>query len=278
MKTLLFIPTYNCAQQISRVLKKVSLHIESFSEIILIDNRSTDQTIASAQAAIKNHQLDKKTKILVNDVNISLGGSHKVAFNYALENDLDYVIVLHGDDQAHIKDFIKIKDYIDISGYDCLLGSRFMKGSSRTGYSTIRILGNIALNAFCSILTRRVIKDFGAGLNIYKTEIFKRSNYLNFPNDLTFNVFLLYEHFTDQLTYCYFPIQWVEEDQVSHAKVFKQAVKIISLTFKVFLNKDMIKQIKSYPLVSYTCRTIKNNMISPPDSFLYKNGHEKYSR
>ena len=37
-----------------------------------------------------------------------MGGSHKVAFNYAIENNFDYIIVLHGDDQGSISDMIPV--------------------------------------------------------------------------------------------------------------------------------------------------------------------------
>ena len=165
------------------------------------------------------------TKILINDTNVSLGGSHKVAFDYALKNNLDYVVVLHGDDQANIEDFVKIKSQLNFSEYDCLLGPRFMKGSVRIGYSPFRAFGNFALGLFCSLFVGQSIKDFGAGLNVYKTKIFQQSNYLNFPNDLTFNIFLLYEHFFDRLKYRYFPISWAEEDQIGHARVFRQGIQ-----------------------------------------------------
>lgn len=252
MRTLLFIPMYHCEEQIPRVLEKVAPYRGHFSEIILVDNRSTDKTVESALAALEEYNLNARAKVLINDANISLGGSHKVAFNYALKNNFDYVVVLHGDDQARIEDFIRVKNRVDLTKYHCLLGSRFMRGSVRTRYPLFRVFGNIVLGLFCSILVCRWIKDFGAGLNVYKTEIFRNSNYIHFPNDLTFNIFLLYEHFFDRLRYYYFPISWVEEDQVSHAKVFRQAFKIIGLTFKFFFNKDMIKNMKLSRKMNYT--------------------------
>ena len=47
-------------------------------------------------------------KVLKNRENYGLGGSHKVAFNYAIENNFDYIIVLHGDDQGSISDMIPV--------------------------------------------------------------------------------------------------------------------------------------------------------------------------
>lgn len=52
--------------------------------------------------------------LLRNDENYGLGGSHKVAFDYALNNAYDYVVVLHGDDQgsiANLLPYLRSREY-----------------------------------------------------------------------------------------------------------------------------------------------------------------------
>ena len=52
-------------------------------------------------------------------------------FNYALENNYDYVIILHGDNQAKLQ-IKSMYDELDVNKsdkYDAILGSRFMKNS-----------------------------------------------------------------------------------------------------------------------------------------------------
>lgn len=79
---LLFIPAYNCAAQISRVLAKLTPEIASlFAEIIVVENRSTDNTLTVASEGLATIKGCKVT-LLQNDENYNLGGSHKVAFNY----------------------------------------------------------------------------------------------------------------------------------------------------------------------------------------------------
>ena len=71
--------------------------------VIVVNNRSTDRT----EEAIKDFMEKEKNLPIVllrNDENYGLGGSHKVAFHYAVENNFDYILVLHGDDQGNIKD------------------------------------------------------------------------------------------------------------------------------------------------------------------------------
>ena len=103
--------------------------------------------------------------------NYNLGGSHKVAFNYAVDNDYDFLVVLHGDDQGDINDILPVISSDDYKKLDCVLGSRFMSDSKLKGYSKFRIYGNICINLVASLICKRFIKDMGLSLNLYNVNI-----------------------------------------------------------------------------------------------------------
>ena len=104
-KVLVFITCYNCEKQIPRVLAQFAPeYADLFDEILVIDNRSTDGTCEAAVAAAALSQY--KITVVQNDVNVNLGGSHKVAFDYATQNGYDYAVILHGDDQGRITDVV----------------------------------------------------------------------------------------------------------------------------------------------------------------------------
>ena len=134
-KILVFIPMYNCENQIGRVIDQFKGEIKSYiDEIIIINNRSTDNGEKVVLEKLKKLNIGLPIKLLKNDENYGLGGSHKVAFKYAIENNFDYIIILHGDDQGNINDilpYLKNKEY---QKYDSFLGARFMKKSRIIGY------------------------------------------------------------------------------------------------------------------------------------------------
>lgn len=134
-KIMVFIPVYNCEKQITRVLSQINDDVLTYvDEIIVVNNLSTDNTVKVTQDYLLKHR-ELPCKIINNNANFNLGGSHKVAFNYALENDFDYVIVLHGDDQADIRDFLPILKKRSYKRADCVLGGRFESRSCLIGYS-----------------------------------------------------------------------------------------------------------------------------------------------
>lgn len=253
-KILVFIPMYNCEKQISRVLEKIKNINEKqkfFSEILIVDNQSKDRSISVAKESCADCMIP--VKILKNKKNVGLGGSHKVAFKYAVENKYDYVIVLHGDDQGDIKDILKYIENNEYSKYDSFLGSRFEKDSKLINYSKFRIFGNHIFNAFISIMVNRKLTDLGSGLNMYKVDYLNSEFFMKFPNNLTFNVYMLLYGLFSKSKFTFFPLSWREEDQVSNAKLVSQSMEILNLVFKYKLNKDeLFKKVDNeYSMLKY---------------------------
>ena len=242
-KILLFIPMYNCEKQITRVLGQLSDHVCSYlSEVIIVNNRSTDNGEAAVQEYLSSHYLPIRVKLFRNAENYGLGGSHKVAFQYAIENNFDYIIVLHGDDQGNIADLIATIGKMDYHKYDSLLGARFMKDSKLLNYSHFRIWGNSIFNLFFSVISGHRIYDLGSGLNMYKVNYLKQRFYWDFPDTLSFNVFLLLYGVYSKSSFVFFPLSWREEDQTSNAKFIKQSKELLRLgILYLFAPKGLFK-------------------------------------
>lgn len=106
---------------------------------------------------------DAPVRLLRNDQNYGLGGSHKVAFGYAAAHGYEHLVVLHGDDQGAIADLLPILNDGTYKKYDCCLGSRFMKGSKTGGYSALRTWGNYGFNWLFSLVARKKSPIWAAG-------------------------------------------------------------------------------------------------------------------
>ena len=90
-KILVFIPAYNCEKQLPRVLAQLDHVIMSYiTDVIIVNNCSIDGTVEAAKNYLCSHP-EIPCKILNNNENYNLGGSHKVAFQYAIKNGFDYV-------------------------------------------------------------------------------------------------------------------------------------------------------------------------------------------
>ncbi len=262
-KILLFIPMYNCEKQIARVLSQLTEEVCNYlSEVIIINNRSTDDGESVVQEYLSKNRPAVKIKLLRNDNNYGLGGSHKVAFQYAVKNGFDYVIVLHGDDQGDITNILPYLSRKIYQKYDCLLGARFMRGSRLKGYSKFRTFGNFVYNILFSIGCGYRVYDLGSGLNMYKTDILKNKFYLKYKDNLVFNYCMIMGSAYHRHMVRFFPIVWREEDQVSNVKMINQAITVLKLLGTFILNKKKFinAEHRDKAIKSYTAQVVYENI------------------
>lgn len=257
--TLLFIPIYNCENQIVRVLQQLTPEVLNYiREVMVIDNGSSDNSKEVTLDIMRDLHINGF--VAQNNDNYSLGGSHKVAFNYAIENDFDHVIVLHGDDQADVQDLLPHLESGEHTKYDSFLGARFHSKSSLIGYSKFKTFGNHVVNLFCSIFVGKKILDMGSGLNMYKVSFLKERFYLPFDNNLTFNIYMLFWSIKSRSSLKYFPLTWREEDQVSNAKVFKQAFQIFGMAIRMpFGFNTIIQKDSPFGKINYGFKRLTPN-------------------
>ena len=263
-KILLFIPMYNCEKQIVRVLDQINKKNEKYlSGIIIINNRSTDNGEKAVEDYCKKRKFNIPVKLLRNDDNYNLGGSHKVAFKYAIDNKYDYVIVLHGDDQGNFNDIVPVLESKEYEKHDSMLGSRFMKGSKLGGYSKFRTFGNRVYNIMFSVFLFKRIRDLGSGLNMYKTSILESNFYHKYPDRLTFNCYMLLAAKYYKHDIKFFPISWREDDQVSNVKMFSQDMVTIKLVLAFFFRrgKYLNKELREKVVDNYTAKVVYSSEV-----------------
>jgi glycosyltransferase involved in cell wall biosynthesis len=258
LRVCLIVPTYNCQEQIYRLLSNLDTELLNFiDEIVVIDNGSTDKTVANTITVLEN--ISCSSKVIINPQNVNLGGTLKRGILYAISKDFTHVMILHGDDQANPANFIPSLKNLNETNAVLIIGARFHPGSQLIGYSWIRKLGNRALNKFLWLVTGTKVDDLIAGLNLYRLEDFKDLNFMKYPNDLTFDVHVLLSAIHAKVEIEFVPITWTESDQKSNAKIYRQGFTILKLliTYKI----KGIKLLNSFPQTNLVKEISKNDIV-----------------
>ncbi len=238
MKILLLIPAYNCAPQIGRVINQIDQESSLlFEKVIIIENRSLDSTLERAIDALKQNKHINGI-VSVNKKNIGLGGSYKTGFKFAIKNNFDFVMILHGDDQGKLRDMIPLIKNESIKDFDCTMGARFHKKSILKNYSWFRTFGNKIFNIIFGLALKINIKDLGSGINIYKVKSLNENDFLKFPNDLRFDYCGMMSHSYRSKKIKFVPITWSDDDQISNVKIFRQAFSTLGLLLNYLINKN----------------------------------------
>lgn len=260
-RILLFIPAYNCAPQIGRVIAQLDPQVRGLiDEAIVVDNQSPDETQARAIEALR--ALDGlRWSVLRNDQNYGLGGSHKVAIEHGRAHGFDWLLVLHGDDQADVRDITPRLRRGEHRAHDAFLGARFMRESRLEGYSRVRTLGNHVYNAlFAAVGRRGRLHDLGSGLNLFRLARFADGAHLRFADDLTFNYHLTLHMLARGWRIRFFPISWREEDQRSNVKLVSQALRTLRMLGEYLRDREgFLAADHRAPGRTYTAQTVASS-------------------
>jgi glycosyltransferase involved in cell wall biosynthesis len=125
------IPTLNEAQNIGWVVGRLP---ECVDEVIVVDGRSTDGTIAAAMRARPDARI-------VREPAPGKGVALRAGFAHAQG---DIIVMLDADGSMEPAEIVRYVAMLE-AGYDLVKGSRFLPGGGTTDISRIRSFGNLAL-------------------------------------------------------------------------------------------------------------------------------------
>jgi len=98
-KILIFIVAYNAEKTLKSVISRIPVNLREFdTEILVIDDCSKDQTFQEG-LRVESGDSGFKMTVLRNPENLGYGGNQKLGYRYAIENQFDFVALVHGDGQ-----------------------------------------------------------------------------------------------------------------------------------------------------------------------------------
>jgi glycosyltransferase involved in cell wall biosynthesis len=88
-KVIVVMPAYNASKTLKQTIDAIP--VGSFSDILLVDDNSKDDTVEKAK--------ELGLKVIKHDKNMGYGGNQKTCYRTALEMGADIVVMLHPDYQ-----------------------------------------------------------------------------------------------------------------------------------------------------------------------------------
>ena len=187
-RVAVFIVAYNAEKHIESVLGRIPEFIaRNLAEIYIIDDSSADGTLRVARELSWPPEY-APLRIYRTPYNQGYGGNQKLGYAYALQNNFDVVILLHGDGQyapESLPDIIA--PYLD--GYDAVFGSRFLgKGKARKGGMPLyKWLGNRILTSMQNRLLGSRMSEMHSGYRSYRVDALRHIPFAYNANDFHFD-------------------------------------------------------------------------------------------
>ncbi|MDT3435482.1 glycosyltransferase family 2 protein [Haloarcula sp. 1CSR25-25] len=162
-ETLIGIPAYNEGTTIRPVVEAAKRYA---SEVIVIDDGSTDNTVTEA--------IEAGATVVQHEINRGYGGALMSIFRIAQDKQVDQLVILDGDGQHDVSDVPKLVKKQKETEANIVIGSRFAGGKSGSiplyrliGLRLIALLVNII---FKHAYNMKAISDTQSGFRVYDKE------------------------------------------------------------------------------------------------------------
>ena len=170
MNALIIIPTYNENQNINTLINRIrELKTEFNLEILIVDDASPDDT---AGTILKLQVNDDKLHLINRRKKLGLGSAYCNGFNWAIENNFDYIIQMDADLSHNPNDILKFLK--KINNYDVIIGSRYKTGVNVVNWPLRRLILSYLANFYARFITGLNIYDLTSGFKCIKVDVLKK--------------------------------------------------------------------------------------------------------
>jgi dolichol-phosphate mannosyltransferase len=191
MKTLIIIPTYNEAENLSPLLQAIFSYAP-LTDVLIVDDHSPDGT---GELADELQKKDVRIQVMHRAGKLGLGTAYLAGFKFALAHGYDAAFEMDADfshDPRYLPDFLRA-----IEDADVVIGSRYIVGGGTPNWSALRRLISGSGNIFARLMLGIRIHDCTSGFRCYRRKVLEsidldavQSHGYAFQVELTYSVMM----------------------------------------------------------------------------------------
>ena len=239
MKIGVLIVAYNAKDTLARVLDRIPQDFaRQIDSILVCDDASTDNT----------HQVGLEYKsgsnlpltIVRHEINLGYGGNQKTGYQWALEKNLDAVILLHGDGQYAPEYLPRMVEPIISGRADVVFGSRMITqgGARKGGMPLYKYVGNKILTYLQNSLAKVSLTEWHSGYRAYSVSALRKVNFLKNSDYFDFDSQIILQMIGARQRITEIEIPTFYGDEISRVNGIKYGLKILIHTLKFRLSSN----------------------------------------
>jgi glycosyltransferase involved in cell wall biosynthesis len=231
-KVVVIMPAYNAGQTLRKTYNEIPFDI--VDEVILTDDRSTDDTVDVAKGLGVDH-------IIIHDANKGYGGNQKTCYNKALEVGADIIIMLHPDYQYTPLLIPSMTYLMSNDVFPVVIASRILgKGALKGGMPLYKYVANRFLTLSQNLLMNQKLSEYHTGYRAYKREVLENIDYNSYSDDFIFdNQFLaeiLYQGYEVAEITC--PTKYFEEaSSINFMRSSQYGIGVLGVSVTYFFKR-----------------------------------------
>lgn len=155
-------PAYNAERTLRQTYDEIP-H-QYIDEVILVDDKSTDQTVEVARSL--------GIHTILHQQNRGYGGNQKTCYTEALRHGADVVVMLHPDYQYTPKLLVAVASLIAVDQYDVVLASRVLsEGALKGGMPFYKYVANRFLTLWQNLWLRKKLSEYHTGYRAFSRRV-----------------------------------------------------------------------------------------------------------
>ncbi len=190
MRSLVVVPTYNEADNITELTRRI-LSQPGNLDLLIVDDNSPDGTGWIADTLAQSADTHGRVHVLHRPGKGGLGRAYLAGFAWALARDYDAAIEMDADfshDPLYLPGLLRGAREADV-----VIGSRYLNGISVINWPLRRVLLSWGANYYVRGVTRLPVRDCTSGFRLYRRAVLEsidlpsvRSNGYSFQVEMTF--------------------------------------------------------------------------------------------
>lgn len=229
---------YNASSTIERTISRIPPDMVSkITKILISDDSSSDNTFQVAQFIA--HASELPIEVVRQEKNLGYGGNQKFGYKWAIENNLDAVVMLHADGQYAPEQMYRLVEPLIQGQAEAVFGSRMMvKGSARKGGMPLyKYFGNKLLTKVQNSLTEQNFSEWHSGYRAYAVEPLKSIDFTKMSDQFRFDTQIILEMIKLKYKISEVSISTFYGEEISHVNSIRYGIEILIDTFKFFKEK-----------------------------------------
>ena len=239
IKIGVLIVAYNAQETLTKVLDRIpSDFVKQIDGILVCDDASTDDTHKVGLSYQSKSQLP--LTIVRHKINLGYGGNQKTGYQWALEKDLDLVVLLHGDGQYAPEYLPQMVEPIVTGRADVVFGSRMITqgGARQGGMPLYKFVGNKILTTLQNRLAKVSLTEWHSGYRAYSVASLRKINFLKNSDYFDFDSQIILQMIGARQRIVEIEIPTFYGDEISRVNGIKYGIKILIHTLKFRLSSN----------------------------------------
>jgi glycosyltransferase involved in cell wall biosynthesis len=231
-KVIAVLPAYNAEKTLAATV--ADFPVGCVDEILLVDDGSTDRTVAIAR--------EMGLTVIVHEKNTGYGGNQKTCYQYCLDNGADVVVMIHPDYQYDARVIPHAVGFIELGICDVVLGNRVRSRAEalKCGMPWWKYLSNRGLTAFENFMLGQNLGEFHSGFRAYRRQVLETLPFERNSNDFVFDTQFLVQavNFGFRLGDVPVPVRYFDEaSQINFRRSTKYGLQTLSTVGRYWLNR-----------------------------------------